>query len=115
LSGFFGSSELEVGDIHVGNAARFSGNSAVPGGVLKFNDNTIAHDATCSRNTHSITGSLPDDGPNQFGGKKQRLPVVDRPNQVHWVESVSGFVWASLHRPLPPLPPHRNQALIGGA
>jgi len=36
-------------------------------------------------------------------------------NQVHWVESASGFVWASPHRPLPPLPPHRNQALIGGA
>lgn len=56
------------------NAATFSGNSAVPGGVLEFNDNTIAHDATCSRNTPSITGSLPDDGPNQIGGKNNGCP-----------------------------------------
>jgi acetyltransferase-like isoleucine patch superfamily enzyme len=74
LSGFFGPTSLEVGDIQVGNDATFSGNSAVPGGFLEFNDNTIAHDATCSRNTPSITGGLPDDGPNQVGGTNNGCP-----------------------------------------
>lgn len=74
LSGFFGPSSLEVGDIRVGNDATFSGNSAVSGGSLEFNDNTIAHDATCSRNTPSITGDLPDDGPNQVGGTNIGCP-----------------------------------------
>ena len=74
LSGFCGPSELELGDIQVGDAATFSGNSAVPGGVPEFNDNTIGHDATCSRNTLSITDGLPDDGPNQVGGNNNGCP-----------------------------------------
>jgi hypothetical protein len=74
LSGFFGPSPLEVGDIQVGNDATFSGNTAVPGGFLEFNDNTIAHDATCSRNTPSITGGLADDGPNHVGGTNNGCP-----------------------------------------
>lgn len=74
LSGFFGPSPLEVGDIQVGNDATFSGNSAVPGGFLEFNDNTIAGDATCSRNTPSITGGLPADGPNIVGGTNNGCP-----------------------------------------
>jgi len=74
LSGFFGPSELEVGDIQVGNDATFSGNSAVPGGDLEFNDNTIAGNATCVRNTPSITGNLPDDGPNIVGGTNNGCP-----------------------------------------
>lgn len=74
LSGFFGPSSLEVGDIQVGNDATFSGNSAVSGGFLEFNDNTIAGDATCTRNTPSITGGLPDDGPNQVGGTNNGCP-----------------------------------------
>ena len=74
LSGFFGPSSLEVGDIQVGNDATFSGNSAVSGGSLEFNDNTIGHDATCSRNTPSVTGDLPDDGPNHVGGTNIGCP-----------------------------------------
>lgn len=74
LSGFFGPSSLEVGDVQVGNDATFSGNSAVPGGFLEFNDNTIAGNATCSRNTPSITGGLPDDGPNTVGGTNNGCP-----------------------------------------
>jgi hypothetical protein len=74
LSGFFGPSSLEVGDIQVGNDATFSGNSAATGGSLEFNDNTIAHDATCSRNTPSITGDQPGDGPNHVGGTNSGCP-----------------------------------------
>lgn len=74
LSGFFGPSSLEVGDVQVGNDATFSGNSAVQGGFLEFNDNTIAGDATCTRNTPSITGGLPGDGPNIVGGSNSGCP-----------------------------------------
>jgi hypothetical protein len=74
LSGFFGPSSLEVGDLEVGNDATFSGNSAVPSGFLEFNDNTIAGNATCVRNTPSITGGLPDDGPNIIGGTNTGCP-----------------------------------------
>ena len=74
LAGFFGPSSLEVGDVQVGHNATFSGNSAVPGGFLEFNDNTIAGNATCTRNTPSITGGLPDDGPNQVGGTNNGCP-----------------------------------------
>lgn len=74
LSGFFGPSSLEVGDVQVGNDATFSGNSAVPGGFLEFNDNTIAGNATCTRNTPSITGGLPDDGSNIIGGTNNGCP-----------------------------------------
>jgi hypothetical protein len=73
LSGFFGPTSLEVGDIQVGNDAIFSGNSAVPGGFLEFNDNTIAGNATCTRNTPSITGE-PGDGPNHVGGVNNGCP-----------------------------------------
>jgi hypothetical protein len=75
LAGFFGPSSLEVGDIQVGNDATFMGNSAVPGGFLEFNDNTIGGDATCSKNTPSITGGLPDDGPNIVGGTNNGCPA----------------------------------------
>jgi hypothetical protein len=73
LSGFFGASSLDVGDIQVGNDATFAGNSAVPGGYLEFNDNTIAHDATCTRNTPSITGDA-GDGSNHVGGVNNGCP-----------------------------------------
>ena len=69
----FGPSELDVGDIQVGNDATFSGNSAVPGGYLEFNDNTIAGNATCSKNTPSITGDSAD-GPNHVSGTNNGCP-----------------------------------------
>jgi hypothetical protein len=74
LSGFFGSSELEVGSIQVGNAATFSGNSAVPGGVLEFNDNTIAPRRDLLEEHAVDHGRSPDDGPNQVGGKNNGCP-----------------------------------------
>ena len=38
-------------------------------------DNTIAHDATCSRNTPSITGDPAGaDGPNHVGGTNEGCP-----------------------------------------
>lgn len=74
LDGFFGPLPIEVGDVQVGNDATFSNNSAAPGGFLEFNDNTIAGNATCSRNTPSITGGLPDDGPNIVGGTNNGCP-----------------------------------------
>ena len=70
---FAGPSSLDVGDIQVGNDATFSGNSAAPGGYLEFNDNTIAGDATCSKNTPSITGDAAD-GPNSVGGVNNGCP-----------------------------------------
>ena len=72
LDGFFGPSGMEVGDIQVGNDATFSGNSAA--GSLEFNDNTIAGNATCVRNTPAITGNLPTDGPNIVGGTNNGCP-----------------------------------------
>jgi len=69
----FGPSSLDVGDIQVGNDATFSGNSALPGGYLEFNDNTIAGNATCSKNTPSITGDSAD-GPNHVGGTNNGCP-----------------------------------------
>jgi hypothetical protein len=76
LSGFFGPSGIEVGNIHVGNDATFSNNSAVvPGGVLEFNDNTIAGNATCVRNSPSPAGNIPgEDGPNIVGGTNNGCP-----------------------------------------
>jgi hypothetical protein len=74
LDGFFGPSSIEVGDIQVGNDATFSNNSATPGGDLEFNDNTIAGDATCTRNSPSIVGNLPDDGPNVVDGTNNGCP-----------------------------------------
>lgn len=74
LAGFFGPSSLEVGDVQVGNDATFSGNSGLDGSFLEFNDNTIAGNATCTRNTPAITGGLPDDGPNIVGGTNSGCP-----------------------------------------
>jgi hypothetical protein len=65
----FGPSSLNVGDIQVRNDATFSGNTAVPGGDLQFEDNTIAGDATCSKNTPSVTGD-----PNIVGGTNNGCP-----------------------------------------
>jgi hypothetical protein len=69
----FGPSELDVGNVQVGNDATFSGNSALPGGYLEFNDNTIAGNATCSKNTPSIAGDAVD-GPNTVGGTNNGCP-----------------------------------------
>jgi len=65
----FGPSSLNVGEIQVGNDATFSGNTAVPGGDLVFEDNTIAGDATCVKNTPSVTGD-----PNTVGGTNNGCP-----------------------------------------
>jgi hypothetical protein len=65
----FGPSSLNVGEIQVGNDATFSGNTAVPGGDLVFDDNTIAGDATCVKNTPSVTGD-----PNTVGGTNNGCP-----------------------------------------
>jgi len=73
LSGFFGPSRLNVDDIQVGNDSTFSRDSAVPGGALSFNGNTIAHDATCTRNAPSIT-DVAGDGPNHVGGRNNGCP-----------------------------------------
>lgn len=74
LDGFFGPSDIEVGNIQVGNNATFSNNTAVPGGDLEFNDNTITGNATCTRNTPSVGGNLPADGPNIVGGTNNGCP-----------------------------------------
>jgi hypothetical protein len=66
---FAGPSSLNVGDIQVGNDATFSGNTAVPGGELRFEDNTITGDATCTKNTPSVTGD-----PNTVGGTNNGCP-----------------------------------------
>jgi hypothetical protein len=64
----FGSG-LGVHDVQVGNDATFSGNTAVPGGHLEFGNNTIAGDATCTKNTPSVTGD-----PNTVGGTNNGCP-----------------------------------------
>lgn len=65
----FGPSSLNVGEIQVSNDATFSGNTAVPGGDLQFEDNTIAGNATCTKNTPAATGD-----PNTVGGTNNGCP-----------------------------------------
>jgi hypothetical protein len=66
----FGPSSLNVGEIQVGNDATFSGNTAMPGGSLQFEDNTIAGNATCTKNTPAVTA----DAPNTVGGTNNGCP-----------------------------------------
>jgi hypothetical protein len=74
LAGFFGPSSLEVGNVQVGHDATFSGNTGLDGSFLEFNDNTIAGNATCSRNSPAITGGIAADGPNLVGGSNNGCP-----------------------------------------
>jgi hypothetical protein len=69
-TGFAGPSSLNVGRIQVGNDATFSGNTAAPGGSLQFEGNTIAGNATCSKNTPAVTA----DAPNIVGGTNNGCP-----------------------------------------
>lgn len=66
---FAGPSSLNVGEIQVGDDATFSGNTAAPGGDLRFEDNTIAGNATCTKNTPAATG-----GANTVGGTNDGCP-----------------------------------------